>query len=132
MMTAAAGWVGLVCAGWLAVFQLGLALGAPYGFLAWGGAEPGRLSPLRRGMSFLSCGLMALFVLAFGQALGLWAVLGDGRLVWIFAAGAALFALSTLGNSVSASRWERLHGVPLALALTMSCALCALAALRPA
>jgi hypothetical protein len=44
-------------------------------------------------------------------------------LLWAFA---ALFALSLVGNAASSSRIERLHGVPLALVLSLCCGALAL------
>lgn len=112
-------WAGLLASLWLLIFQIALALGAPFGYLAWGGGDPGRLPPLRRASSLLAAGLVAVFAVAFGQALELWVVFGTDRLPWVFGAGAVVFALSTLGNALSSSRAERWHGVPVAATLAL-------------
>jgi hypothetical protein len=116
-MTLVATWAGLAALGWLALFQLLLALGLPLGHMAWGGAHS-VLSTPRRIASLVSAGLVALFALALGQAGG---VLPVWLPPWLFPAvlwaGLTLFALSLLGNAVSQSRAERLHGVPLSLVI---------------
>lgn len=122
----AAAWLGLLTSVWLVVFQVVLAAGAPLGFLAWGGQEPGRLSPVRRWASAVSAILMVGFALLFGQAAGLWAAFPDPLPRWPFWAGMALFALSILGNMSSQSRPERLLGVPVTIAMTAACAVMAI------
>lgn len=117
----AAPWAGVLAASWLVVFQLLLAGGAPLGFLAWGGQEPGRLSRGRRIASLASAVLMAGFAALFGQAAGLWSLLPEPLPRWPFIFGVGLFSLSTLGNVVTKSRPERWHGVPLVVALTLAC-----------
>ena len=116
-MTLIATWAGLAAIGWLSLFQLLLVLGLPLGHMAWGGAHS-VLSTPRRIASLVSAGLVALFAVALGQAGG---VLPAWFPAWLFPgilwAGLALFALSLLGNAVSQSPAERLHGVPLSLVI---------------
>jgi hypothetical protein len=70
---------------------------------------------------------VALGAVAAAQASGLGpAVLPAIALRRFLGALAALFALSLLGNATSSSRVERLHGVPLATVLVLSCAILAL------
>jgi len=122
-----AGIAGLVGFLWLAVFQVLLALGAPLGAMAWGGTRrvlPGRL----RAASLFSALIALLGALAVGQASGLGpALLPVITVRPLLGALAAIFALSLVGNAASRSRVERLHGVPLALVLTVSCAILAFA-----
>jgi hypothetical protein len=105
---------GLVC---IAAFQLLLALGAPWGRAAWGGAHDLLPAALRLA-STLSAGvlLFAAFVV-LGRAdywsgpsafyrWGTWALVG-------------LLALSALGNFASASRWERFVLGPVALTVSL-------------
>ena len=119
-------WFGLAASAWLIAFQLLLAAGAPLGFLAWGGQEPGRLSPNRRLASLAVAALMAGFVILFGQVAGLWTALADLPR-WPFFAGALLFSVSLVGNLASKSVAERWHGVPLTVVLAVSMVLTGLA-----
>lgn len=125
-MTQIAAWAGGLAFAWLTVFQLLLAAGAPLGRMAWGGVHrvlPGRL----RVASLFSAGLVALGAVACAQAGGLIGdVLPGGVLVWLLWGLAALFALSIVGNSVTSSRIERLHGVPLTVICTVACAVLAM------
>lgn len=126
-MNLVAGSIGLVAFGWLALFQLLLALGAPLGHMAWGGARrvlPGHL----RAASLFSMGLALLGAATVGQASGL----GPELLPEVFVrpllgAFVAVFVLSLVGNAASRSRVERLHGVPLTILLAGSCAVLFLA-----
>lgn len=99
----------------LALFQLALAAGAPWGHLTQGGSHPGRLPPSNRAMAAASVVLSAAFagvVLARAGALApgwqeasrpwAWCVVG-------------LSALSLLANAASRSRAERRLWVPVAL-----------------
>lgn len=119
-------WAGVLAFSWLTLFQLLLAAGVPIGRMAWGGAHrvlPGKL----RVASLFSAGLVALGALTCAQAGGLIAgVLPGGILVWLLWGLAALFALSIVGNSITESRIERLHGVPLTVICALSCAVLAI------
>lgn len=98
---------------WLLVFQVVLALGAPLGHLSWGG-QYGRVLPAKlRLASLLSAGIAVLGIVVMVQVLGWWAGLPPLALRVATFALLALFALSLLGNLVTQSRAERLHGVPL-------------------
>ncbi|NBC96048.1 MAG: hypothetical protein GVY27_06805 [Deinococcus-Thermus bacterium] len=105
----------------LAVFQSALALGAPCGRLAWGGAHSGRLPPRLR--------LASAAALLPAVAGGIVALRAGNLVGWPSAAAAtvtlyalaALFALSAAGNAVSRSRAERRLGLPLATALAAGC-----------
>lgn len=123
-----AGLAGLAGFVWLAVFQGLLALGAPLGAMAWGGAHrvlPGRL---RAASLSIAC-LAVLGALAVGQAGGIGPTVLPQIIVRpLLGAFAAVFALSLLGNAASRSRVERLHGVPLAFVLAVSCTVLALSA----
>lgn len=114
-MTLAA-WAGAAAFSWLAVFQTLLALGLPLGRLAWGGAAA-RLTLAQRLASLAVVPLAGLGAVACLQVLGWAAPVREawlGPLLWGFA---GLFAVSFVGNALSSSRPERLHGVPLALIL---------------
>lgn len=113
--------LGLVASAWLVLLQAALALGAPLGAMAWGGQSKGRLPAGKRWASAGSVILMAVFCFAFGQAAGLWENWSDGRLRVAFGIGAVLFAVSFVGNAVSTSKVERLHGVPVSVVMACSC-----------
>ena len=108
--------VGALAFLWLAVFQTLLALGAPLGHLAGGGAS-GRLSAGKRLASFAVVPLALFGAGCFLQAAGVLRLLPEGSLRLAFWGFAGLFALSFVGNAMSSSRVERLHGVPLTLVL---------------
>lgn len=91
----------------LAVFQLALAAGAPWGRLAWGGAHR-VLPPGRRVASLVAVVLYVFFASVF---------LAEARVVvadapellvsvvaWVVV---AYLALGTVMNALSASTWER-------------------------
>lgn len=105
---------------WLAVFQVALAARAPLGRMAWGGRHPVLPAHLRWA-SLAAALLCALGVAAALQAAGRMAVLPDAALRPLLLGLALLFALSTLGNAMSASRPERLHGTPVAAGLALCC-----------
>jgi hypothetical protein len=106
----------------LAVFQMLLAAGFPYGAAAFGGANavlPSRLRVASAISSVLFCGALYV-VLAEGDLFG-----ASGRstfvssATWLFV---AIFGLSGIANIASRSRWERYLMAPIALALAACCA----------
>jgi hypothetical protein len=120
-----AGWIAVACFLWLALFQTLLAAGLPLGRMVWGGAHrvlPGNL----RAASLAVAPFALLGAAASAQAAGIAMLLPPVFVRPILGAFAALFALSLLGNAASGSRPERLHGVPLALVLAVSCGALAL------
>lgn len=117
--------LGCVAFGWLAVFQALLAMGAPLGHMAWGGAERVLSRQKRRASTCVVpialFGLLLIYQSATGQGiLANWLVTPA---LWAFA---GLFGLSFVGNAMTQSRIERLHGVPLTIVL---CACCVASAL---
>jgi len=106
----------------IAVFQLALAAGAPWGHAAWGGAHAELSTTQRFGsavaVAFWSAG--ALIVL--GRA-GVWRA--GARLAPLCRPGTwflfAVSALSALVNFASPSSWERYLLGPLALLLAILC-----------
>lgn len=108
------------------VFQLALALGAPWGAAAWGGAHQGVL-PKRLRMASAIAGVMvypiiiALVLAASGLIDATWFSVGRSIAMWTLA---GLLALGALGNFVSRSPRERLWG-PVALAIAICCAIIA-------
>ena len=97
----------------VALFQLGLAAGAPWGAHAYGGRavdEDGRLPGAFRAISALAAlfGLFAaVIVLAQGEVIELSGV-ADPTLTVITWALAGMMLLNTLANTASTSRVERM------------------------
>ena len=103
-----------------AVFQFGLTLGAPWGEYTMGGRYPGTLPDSFRVATFFQ-GLVVLF---FG-----WIVLSEAGLIsptfdrvsgvgiWVIV---AFFLLSTVLNSITNSRKERLLWAPIAVVMLAS------------
>jgi hypothetical protein len=107
----------------VAVFQIVLALGAPYGKAAWGGAHDGVLPTRLRGASAV-VGLVVYptiiaVVLSASGLIEADLVPGDGVVtMWVLA---AFFLLGAIVNAVSRSRVER-WWAPVSLALALCCA----------
>ena len=114
-----------------AVFQLGLALGAPWGAAAYGGraaGEDGALPVPYRAMSAVAAillGFGAVIALAQGGIITLSGV-ADRTLTVITWALAALMALNTIANVASTSRVERFAMGTATALLTLCCLVLAL------
>ena len=109
----------------IALFQVALAVGAPLGDAAWGGAHA-ELSTAQRLASAAAVFVWtAAALIVLGRA-GLWA---RGRLAPLFHWGTwslvAASVLAALVNFASPSRWENLIFGPLALALVVLCTIVA-------
>lgn len=101
----------------LAVFQVALALGAPWGRFAWGGRHERELPARLRVASAVSVALYALFAVVLLDRAGVVDVLPE---TVSRAAAWVLFAYFTLGvvmNGISRSREERLVMTPVTLVL---------------
>jgi hypothetical protein len=105
----------------IAAFQASLALGAPLGEAAYGGASAGRLPPELRAASAVAMVvwlLAALTVLVRGRP----GPVPAGRaLRWGLRGFIVLLAAGTLMNAASSSPWERFLWAPLALVLLLLC-----------
>jgi hypothetical protein len=127
-MIALAGYAGLAGFLWLALFQTLLAAGVPIGHMAWGGADR-RLPRLKRMGSLAVIPFALLGAIVVAQASGIGPEVLPGILIRpALGAFGALFALSLVGNAMSQSRAERLHGVPLTIILAASTLVLALLA----
>ena len=108
-----------------AVFQVALALGAPYGQMAWGGASPPVLPDNLRAAS---AGAAVYLVLAAAAMLVRAGDIGQrlpGRLFWVLNLVLALqLALNTLANLAAQGFIER-YGM--GVASLMGCLLCLVA-----
>ena len=108
------------------LFQVALALGAPYGRAAWGGRHEGTLpSRLRIASGIAAILIYPLIVVTVLEASRLtnWDVLpwDSGSLMWVLT---GLFSLGGLANLVSRSPVER-YWAPVSLAIAICCAIIA-------
>ncbi len=109
-----------LASGVVAAFQIALALGAPWGSFAMGGAFPGQYPPLMRVTAVvlaLILALMAGVVLArAGVALPRWSR-SSRWLVWVIV---AYGAIGTILNLITPSGGERLLWAPVAAVMFVS------------
>ena len=121
-----AGVIAVVLLGVLGVFQLALAVGAPWGRAAWGGQNegvlPGRLRVSSGVAGVAIYPLMVLYVLISSELIeGDW-LPGTGSVaMWILV---AFFALGALANFTSRSRIERAWG-PVSMGIAICCVIIA-------
>jgi hypothetical protein len=112
--------------GVIAVFQIALAVGAPWGAASWGGRHPGKLPTGYRigsaiaGLFFYPA--VAVFILDSAGVLGDETSSDGGAGLWVLV---GLFGLSTVINFISPSKVERIWA-PVALVLTACCAILAI------
>lgn len=115
---AVAGKAAIVAAGLLSAFaalQLALAAGAPWGGLAWGGAETGQLGGGLRAASGVSAVVlvwMATVLLTRGGVIGGTKIVPSRHLTLATWAIAGFMALNTLGNLASGNPFEQLVAAP--------------------
>lgn len=118
---------GAAVAGFLVVasFQAALALGAPFGRAAFGGANAGTLPLEFRLASAVAAGfwvLAALHALSRGRVTRRFPRLGNRRVTWLLA---GLTAVGALMNAASSSPWERFGWAPFTLSLSILCVILA-------
>lgn len=110
--------------GVVGVFQLTLAMGAPFGSMAWGGAHEGVLPRrLRIASAFAGLVVYPILILLVLRAGGVTTVGWDTGSPGMWAL-TGLFGLGTLANLASRSRAERWWAV-VSLALAVCCAIIA-------
>ena len=107
--------IGLTC------LQLLLALGIPLGRMAWGGNH--RILPTGlRIASFFSAGILVVLSLIIMERVSLVTVFHHHGFVlystWVMA---VFFALNTMGNITSKSKWEKIIATPLSSTLCIFC-----------
>jgi hypothetical protein len=110
------------------VFQIALALGAPWGKYAMGGAFPGRLPTAMRGAAVVQAlvlGVLALVVLAHAGLIDIPIVRELPWLIWV---AVAFSAVSLALNAISRSAGERRIWVPVAMVMFGSSLVVALTA----
>jgi len=98
----------------VALFQLALVAGAPWGHLAMGGTHPGRLPPRLRLAALAQAGINLLFAAVVLGRAGLIAPAPPGWLFWI---ALAMGGLSAVLNLITPSIPERRLWGPVALAM---------------
>jgi hypothetical protein len=115
-----------LAAGGVVAFQLALALGAPWGAYAMGGAVPGRFPPPLRAAAVVQAVVIALLAVVVLSAAGL--VLPDlaAAAPWLVWIPVAVSALAVVLNSISRSAGERRIWVPVAMLLFLSSLIVAL------
>ena len=107
-------------AGGVVAFQVALALGAPWGAYAMGGAYPGRFPPPLRVAAIVQgvlIGLLALIVLSAAGLVAPDLVAAYSWLIWI---PVAVSAVAVVLNAISRSAGERRIWVPVAAVLLVS------------
>ena len=125
-MTAAAV-VAVVLLAAIVLFQLALAVGAPLGFAAWGGQNPGVLpTRLRIASGVVAIVIYPIIILLVLASAGLievgWLPVDGSAIMW---GVAGLLTLGALANFASRSPRERFWG-PVALVIAVCCAVIAL------
>lgn len=101
-------------------FQVALALGAPWGAYAMGGAFPERFSPALRVAAMVQAAAIALLALIVLSAAGLALPSLVQALPWLVWLPVAFSAISLGRNAASRSAGERRIWVPVALVLLAS------------
>ena len=111
----------------VAGFQVALALGAPWGRAAWGGAHERLPSALRVASAFAAV-LWAVAALVILARAGFdWSPIPFSAATWGTWVLFGLLLLGTVMNLASRSRLERLIQTPVAAVLAVLCVLVALA-----
>lgn len=109
-----------VMSGAVVAFQLALALGAPWGSYAMGGAFPGSYPPAMRAgavvQALLIASLAAIVLARAGIALPSWSATSR-KLVWLVV---ALMTVALVLNLITPSGGERAVWAPVALVLLLS------------
>lgn len=109
-------------------FQVALALGAPWGAYAMGGAFPGRFPPAMRAAALAQAAVIALLALIILSAAGLVLPSLADTLPWAVWVAVAVSLVSLALNAISRSAGERRIWVPVALVMLVSSFTVALAA----
>jgi len=125
-VTTTAALVFAIVAGGVIVFQLALALGAPWGRYAMGGVFPGRFPPRMRFAAIVQAGLIALLTVTVLSAAGV--VLPDvaATFPWLIWVAVLVSGVAVVLNAISRSAGERRIWVPVASVLLVTSLLVAL------
>ena len=123
----AAAWAFAIVAAGVVLFQVALALGAPWGAYAMGGAFPGRFPPAMRVAALVQAvaiGVLGVIVLSAAGIVFPSVVAAVPWLVWV---PVGVAAVSLMLNAASRSAGERRIWVPVAVLLLVSSLAVALA-----
>lgn len=107
-------------------FQLALALGAPWGAYAMGGAFPGRYPPAMRLAAVAQAAVVALIGIGVLSAAGVMPPALTSGLPWFAWVAVAISGLAVVLNAISRSAGERRIWVPVSIVLLVSSLLVAL------
>jgi hypothetical protein len=110
----------------VAGFQVGLALGAPWGRAAWGGAHDRLPAGLRIASAVAATVWIAAALVILGLAGSEPIPLPFTVATWVAWVLFGMLALGALMNLASRSRWERFLMSPVALVLSLLCLVVAL------
>jgi hypothetical protein len=119
-ITTIAALVYAVVAGGVVAFQLALALGAPWGRFAMGGAFPGRFPPPMRVAAVVQAVLIGLIAVAVLSAARLFLPAFAVAFPWLVWVAVVVSALAVVLNAISRSAGERRIWVPVASVLLVS------------
>ena len=115
----------------IVVFQIALALGAPWGEYAMGGAYPGQFPPALRVAALVQVVLLLFFAgvvfVRAGITLGKWSRV-PSWLMWVVV---AFGALSLVLNLITPSGGERIIWAPVAFLMLMSSLVVAIKGQKP-
>lgn len=109
-------------------FQVALALGAPWGAYAMGGAFPGRFPPRMRIAAVVQAVLLAGTVAIVLSRAGLVLPAMSGAAGWLIWGVVAVAAVAVVLNAITPSAGERRLWVPVAVVMLMSSLVVALTA----
>jgi hypothetical protein len=109
-------------------FQVALALGAPWGAYAMGGAFPGRFPPAMRVAALVQAAVLGVLAVAVLSRAGLALPSLAEAYPWLIWVAVAVSAFSVLLNSITRSPGERRIWLPVALVLLVSSVTVALTA----
>jgi hypothetical protein len=101
-------------------FQLALALGAPWGSYAMGGAFPGRFPPRMRVAAAVQAGLLGVVAAIVLAAVGVILPMLDSGLRWLLWMPVVFSAAGVVLNLITPSAGERRIWVPVSLVLLAS------------
>jgi hypothetical protein len=127
-ITAVAGLVFAAVASGVVAFQLALALGAPWGAYAMGGAFPGRFPPPMRVAAAVQAVIIALLAVAVLSVAGIVLPGVAAEFPWLAWVAVAVSSVAVVLNAISRSAGERRIWVPVAAMLLVSSLIVALTA----
>ncbi len=127
MTSAVAAVVFAVAAAGVVVFQIALALGAPWGEYAMGGRFPGRFPAPMRFAAVLQAALIALMAVFVLSQAGLILPQWENAPGWLIWAIVGFSGVSLAMNAITPSKRERRVWVPVAAVMLVSSLIVALA-----